>query len=102
MSLFSNNITNELTPLQIFYNSIKTFIENEFDQLYKSFDGDFNRIASAYNCVLIKGFNPKFEEYGMYHAWLSCQLVACVDHQNGVISKVLITILYGEDKNICA
>ena len=96
MSIFDNNITSENTPLQTFYNSIKTIVENEFDQLYKKVDGDLSRVSSIYNGVL-KKLNSKFAEHGMYHPYLHCSPIAGT---NPFKSKVLVTILYSEDPSI--
>jgi hypothetical protein len=93
MSVFSDNITNENTPLQKFYNLLKTVVKGEFNSLYRQFDGDLSRVSSVYNDALDK-CQQNFAEYGMYHPWLLCTPVAGV---NSSESKVLVTILYSGD-----
>lgn len=101
MSIFSDNITSN-TPLQEFYDTIHLWIESIFPDLWKHYHGDFSMISSAYNAELGTPSTKKlFKNHNMYHAWLSCQPVACVDSKcNGIVSKVLITILYSEDETI--
>ena len=103
MSIFNDNITSN-TPLQEFYDTIHAWIESTFPDVWKYYNGDFHNISSAYNAELgTPGTKKLFENHNMYHTWLSCQPVAYVDSQcTGIISKVLITILYGEDENIYA
>lgn len=96
MSIFNDNITSENTPLQIFYNSIKTIVENEFDRLYKKFDGDLYRVSSVYNEALDK-CRLNFAEHGMYHPWLLCTPIVDINPSG---SKILVTILYSEDPSI--
>lgn len=100
MSLFSDNISSN-TPVQEFYDTIHDWIKSTFPDVWKYYRGDFSMISNAYNTELrTSGTKKMFEKHNMYHAWLSCQPVACVDHPNGIVSKVLITILYGEDETI--
>lgn len=96
MSVFSDNITNENIPLQKFYNLWKTIVKEEFNNLYKKFDGDLSRVSSIYNEALDKS-RLNFAEHGMYHPWLLCTPIADINPSG---SKVLVTILYSEDPSI--
>ena len=96
MSIFGDNITNENVPLQKFYNLWKTIVKEEFNNLYKKFDGDLSKVSSVYNGALDKS-RQKFAEHGMYHPWLLCTPIVDINPSG---SKVLVTILYSEDPSI--
>lgn len=95
MSVFSDNITND-TPIQKFYNFWKTVVKEEFNSLYKKFDGNLDHISTVYNDALNR-CRQKFEEHGIYHPWLLCTPIAGINPSE---SGFLVTILYSEVPSI--
>jgi len=96
MSIFSDNITNS-TDLQSFYNRLKTYIEDQFNQLYDCMNGDLMRVSSIFN----REFNQievqkLFNEHEIYHPYFHCQLLVGKDY----FGRISINIFYTDDPTI--
>ena len=95
MSIFSKDIIEQDTDLQLFYDRVWKWVKQEFYPAYMHYDGDLHCVSSSFNRSFDNGNSRTlFEERGMYHPYFSAVLVA----GPGIFSKILITILYSEDK----
>ena len=98
MSIFSDNITSENTPLQTFYNYVKKWVNKTFPTVWEQYRGDLSVISSTYNSELNSDkCQSIFAKYNMYHIWLHCQFIA---NPEMLTSTVLVSIFYSDDPTI--
>ncbi len=98
MSIFSDNITSENTPLQTFYNSVKKWVNKTFPTVWEQYRGDLSVISSTYNSELNSDkCQSIFAKYNMYHIWLHCQFIV---NPEMLTSTVLVSIFYSDDPTI--
>ena len=93
MSIFDNHIVSK-SDLEKFYDVVKECIEQSFCSIYKHYNGDLHRVASAFNAMFCESKNL-FEEFSIYTPYFTC--TPLMDVYNRRITKILVNVVYMED-----
>ena len=95
MSLFSKDIIEQDTDLQLFHDRVWKWIEEEFPDVYAQYGGDLFRVSSVFNHTLDNPNNRAlFAAHGMHHPYFAA--IQVFDPES--LGKICISILYSEDK----